>query len=143
MKLHPIMSAELVAKVSHFSDLVAAVRAHHETWDGRGYPDQLSGDSIPLAARVIAVADTIDAMTTSRPYRAGMTMAEVRDEILRERARQFDPRMADAITVQHSWGELAAVVERAQLDYPASQHNDSVAGLLVGNTGEFVLLPSR
>lgn len=143
MKLHPIMSAELVAKVSHFSDLVAAVRAHHETWDGRGYPDQLSGDNIPLAARVIAVADTIDAMTTSRPYRAGMSMSEVREEIARERGRQFDPRVADAITLQHAWNDLASVVASAQQEYPASQHGAAAGSVLVGNTGEFVLLSSR
>lgn len=143
MKLHPIMSADLVAKVSHFSDLVAAVRAHHETWDGRGYPDQLSGDNIPLAARVIAVADTIDAMTTSRPYRAGLVMSEVRDEIMRERARQFDPRVADAITTQHAWMELSAVVARAQVEHPASQHSNGSVPVLVGNTGEFVLVSSR
>lgn len=143
MKLHPVMSADLVAKVSHFADLVPAVRAHHETWDGRGYPDRLSGDSIPLAARVIALADTIDAMTTSRPYRAGMLMSEVRDEIVRERARQFDPRVADAITVEHAWAELSAVVARAQADYPASLQGDHEVSLLVGNTGEFVMLSSR
>lgn len=143
MKLHPIMSAELVGKVSHFSDLVPAVRAHHETWDGRGYPDQLSGDNIPLAARVIAVADTIDAMTTSRPYRAGMTMSEVRDEIIRERSRQFDPRLADVITMQHAWAELSAVVARAQLEHPANEQGEIGSQVLVGNTGEFVLLSSR
>lgn len=143
MKLHPIRSAELVGKVSHFSDLVASVRAHHETWDGRGYPDQLVGDNIPVAARVIALADTIDAMTTSRPYRPGMTMEEVRAEIVKERERQFDPRMADAITATSMWGILAATVEQAQREYPV--HEVALAGLALpeGNTGEFVLLTSR
>lgn len=143
MKLHPVRSAELVSKVSHFSDLVSAVRAHHETWDGAGYPDRLSGDQIPLAARIIALADTIDAMTTSRPYRSGLDLTEVRREIERECGRQFDPRLARAITVPTSWTHVSEVVLRAQLDYPAVDASISGRGLPLGNTGEFALLASR
>lgn len=143
MKLHPVRSAELVAKVTHFADLVPAVRAHHETWDGSGYPDQLVGDAIPLAARVIALADTIDAMTTSRPYRAGMELEEVRHEIEKECGRQFDPKLASAITTPQLWSQVSQVVVRAQLDYPALDASASGHELPVGRTGEFELLASR
>ena len=143
MKLHPVRGAELVAKVSHFSDLVTAVRAHHETWDGSGYPDRLVGDEIPLAARVIALADTIDAMTTSRPYRSGLALEEVRAEIERETGRQFDPRIARSITNPLSWAHVSKVVARAQIEYPAVDPTKTGPDSPVGNTGEFVFLGSN
>ena len=143
MKLHPVRSAELVAKVSHFSDLVASVRAHHETWTGTGYPDRLKGDAIPLAARVIALADTIDAMTTSRPYRSGMELGEVRVEIEREGGRQFDPRIARLVTEPHAWAMIADVVTRAHSEYPAVDLRSVSREFAVGNTGEFVAVAAR
>src|ERR1035437_419805 len=73
MRLHSEKGAVLVAKVTQFRDLVPAVRSHHEAWDGSGYPDKLTGERIPLWARVITFADTIDAMTTDRPYREALT----------------------------------------------------------------------
>lgn len=142
MKLHPIRSAELVAKVSHFSDLVTSVRAHHGTWGGAGYPDQLRGDSIPVAARIIALADTIDAMTTSRPYRAGMELEEVRAEIERESGRQFDPRIAGAATAPQAWSALSQAVMRAQSEYPVIDNANRQREFAFGNTGEFAVLAS-
>jgi hypothetical protein len=140
MQLHPIRSAELVSKVSHFADLVAPVRSHHEAWNGTGYPDQLKGDAIPLAARVIAIADTIDAMTTSRPYRSGMTLAEVRAELVAESGRQFDPTLAAAITQARAWSALSDEILRSQLDLPANDTRSANGSILQGNTGEFVPL---
>ncbi|MEO6863973.1 MAG: HD-GYP domain-containing protein, partial [Gemmatimonadaceae bacterium] len=72
MQTHPIKSEELVSKVSQLRDVVPAVRHHHENWDGTGYPDGLAGDRIPLASRIIMFADTIDAMTSDRPYRKAL-----------------------------------------------------------------------
>ncbi len=97
MELHPIKSAELVAKLSEFHDIVPAVRHHHENWDGTGYPDQIAGEAIPLASRIIMFADTIDAMTSDRPYRKAMTEVEVRAELIAHRGRQFDPSICDAL----------------------------------------------
>jgi putative nucleotidyltransferase with HDIG domain len=97
MESHPIKSAELVANVSQLRDLVTPIRNHHERWDGTGYPDGLSGEGIPLWSRVIMFADTIDAMTTDRPYRAALGEAEVRAEFIRLRGRQFDPNICDAL----------------------------------------------
>jgi len=73
MQTHPIKSEELVKTVSQLSDVVAPIRHHHENWDGTGYPDGLSGEKIPIASRIIMFADTIDAMTTDRPYRAALS----------------------------------------------------------------------
>jgi HD-GYP domain-containing protein (c-di-GMP phosphodiesterase class II) len=72
------------------------VRHHHERWDGRGYPDKLSGDAIPLAARVFAVADALDALTTDRPYRRGTHFARARQEIRSNAGSQFDPTVVAA-----------------------------------------------
>jgi len=72
------------------------VRHHHERWDGAGYPDGLKGEEIPLTARVFAVADTLDALTTTRPYRLASPMSEARALIADARGTQFDPAVVDA-----------------------------------------------
>lgn len=97
MQTHPIKSAELVATVSHLSDLVSAVRHHHENWDGSGYPDGLAGEAIPIESRIIMFADTVDAMTSDRPYRAALGEADVRSELHKLRGRQFDPNICDEL----------------------------------------------
>ncbi len=141
MKLHPIRSAELVAKVSNFSDLVSSVRAHHEAWNGTGYPDQLSGESIPLSARIIALADTIDAMTTSRPYRAGLSLDDVRVELERESGRQFDPKVCSKLISASGWSALERAVADAQREFPASDVAESFPA--IGNTGEYLVAAQR
>ena len=97
MQTHPIKSEELARTVSQLSDVVAPIRHHHENWDGTGYPDGLVGEQIPLASRIIMFADTIDAMTTDRPYRAALTEAQVRSEFEKLRGRQFDPNICDKL----------------------------------------------
>ncbi|MFN9577244.1 MAG: HD-GYP domain-containing protein [Gemmatimonadota bacterium] len=106
MKTHPALGAELVQTVSHLRKLVPSVRGHHENWDGTGYPDGLAGEKIPLGARIITVADTIDALTTDRPYRAALGPAEVRAEFVRCRGAQFDPAICDVILSADVWGRL-------------------------------------
>jgi HD-GYP domain-containing protein (c-di-GMP phosphodiesterase class II) len=97
MQTHPVKSAELVATVSHLRDLVSAVRHHHENWDGSGYPDGLVGYQIPLESRIIMFADTIDAMTSDRPYRAALGEGEVRSELVTQKGRQFDPEICETL----------------------------------------------
>jgi HD-GYP domain-containing protein (c-di-GMP phosphodiesterase class II) len=97
MQTHPIKSAELISTVSNLRDLIAPLRHHHENWDGTGYPDGLKGEQIPLASRIIIFADTIDAMTTDRPYRKAMGETEVRAELIRFRGKQFDPTICDQL----------------------------------------------
>ena len=97
MQTHPIKSEELVRTVSQLSDVVAPIRHHHENWDGTGYPDGLVGENIPIASRIIMFADTIDAMTTDRPYRAALSEAQVRSEFVKLRGRQFDPNICDKL----------------------------------------------
>jgi putative nucleotidyltransferase with HDIG domain len=120
MKTHSAKSAALIQKVSHFADLVPMVQSHHEAWDGRGYPHGLSGSDIPLGARIIALADTIDAMSTSRPYRRAMTTEEVRDELVRESGHQFDPVLCRKLLNDVAWRALTREITTATRDYPVS-----------------------
>jgi putative nucleotidyltransferase with HDIG domain len=110
IELHPLKSAELVAMVSQLEHAVAPVRHHHENWDGTGYPDKIAGAAIPLASRIIMFADTIDAMTTDRPYRRGLGQAEVRAELLRMRGRQFDPSICDVLVESPIFAEIFAKI---------------------------------
>jgi hypothetical protein len=97
MNSHPARGAELLARYRDFARGVAIVRGHHERWDGLGYPDGLRGMEIPFGARVIAVADSFDAMTSDRPYRNGMPRERAL-AILREgRGAQWDPAIVDAL----------------------------------------------
>ena len=96
MKTHSIKSAELVSLFSRFQGyVVACVRHHHERWDGRGYPDGISGESIPLGARIITIADTVDAMTTNRPYRGALSVDVVLAELNKCKGAQFDSSLIE------------------------------------------------
>jgi HD-GYP domain-containing protein (c-di-GMP phosphodiesterase class II) len=106
MKRHPIRSAELVGLLTSLRDVVPAVRHHHENWDGTGYPDGIKGESIPLASRIIMFADTLDAMTSDRPYRKALGVDEARAEFVRFRGRQFDPTICDRILPDDAWAEI-------------------------------------
>lgn len=94
VKRHPVAGAELVARFDHSPRVVAAVRHHHERYDGRGYPAGLAGLRIPLWARIIAVADAFDAMTSHRPYRTALRWQEAVEELWRGTGVQFDPAIA-------------------------------------------------
>ena len=108
MRTHPVKSAELAGTVTQLRDVVPLIRHHHENWDGTGYPDGLRGDAIPLGSRIIMFADTIDAMTTDRPYRAALDASSVRKELLRFRGTQFDPQICDALLRSPEYGKLFA-----------------------------------
>lgn len=97
MKTHSAKSAELVALFSRFKgNVLNSVRWHHERWDGKGYPDGIAGEEIPLGARIIMVSDTIDAMSTDRPYRKALSFEKVTSELIKYRGIQFDPALVDA-----------------------------------------------
>lgn len=98
IKTHSARGAELLSHISHFHDIIPWVRAHHERCDGTGYPDGLSGEGIPFEARIIAIADAFDAMTSDRRYRRGMSSEAAAEELLRGAGRQFDPAMVNVFT---------------------------------------------
>ena len=111
MRTHPVKSAELAGTVTQLRDVVPLIRHHHENWDGTGYPDGLKGDAIPLGSRIIMFADTIDAMTTDRPYRAALDPTAVRKELLRFRGTQFDPQICDALLRSAEYSKLFAAAD--------------------------------
>jgi hypothetical protein len=88
---HPVIGADILASYSGFRASLPAVRHHHERWDGRGYPDGLKAEEIPLGARIITVTDSFDAMTSDRPYRRGMSVAEAVERLKDGMGSQFDP----------------------------------------------------
>ena len=90
-----MLGDRILKKIREMPQLSIGARWHHERYDGRGYPDGLSGENIPETARIIAVADTYDAMTSNRSYRSVMPQEAVRAEIERCKGSQFDPRFAD------------------------------------------------
>ena len=93
--MHPSIGVQILSPMLEDRVILEIVRYHHERWDGTGYPDRLRGDEIPAAARIVAVADTFDAMTTSRPYRAALAGEAALEEIESQAGRQFDPRISD------------------------------------------------
>jgi hypothetical protein len=119
MQTHSVKSADLVGIISKFQGFIhESVRHHHERWDGQGYPDGLSGKGIPLGARIILIADTIDAMTTDRPYRKRLPLDVVIAELLKCKGTQFDPELIDvvvaSVAVRRLIGGSSAVAEMAE-----------------------------
>ncbi|GAB6158417.1 hypothetical protein JCM39194_16170 [Desulfotomaculum varum] len=107
IKQHSILGANILKKVDSFSDLVAIVRAHHERYDGSGYPDGLRGEEIPLISRIISVADAFEAMTSDRSYRRRFSIDQALAELRRCAGSQFDPAIVDnfiKLVIGTGWG---------------------------------------
>jgi putative nucleotidyltransferase with HDIG domain len=105
---HSEMSAKIAAAVPSLAGAVPAILHHHERWDGRGYPTGLAGEEIPRLARILAVADSFDAMTSDRPYRSGMSIEQAREELGREVGTQFDGQAVDALIEAIDAGEIVS-----------------------------------
>jgi diguanylate cyclase (GGDEF)-like protein/putative nucleotidyltransferase with HDIG domain len=95
MKIHTIVGAEILQRVDFPYPVVPIVRHHHEQWDGHGYPDGLSGEEIPMTARILSVVDCFDSVREDRPYRKGMTLDEASALLLRGSSKHFDPKVVD------------------------------------------------
>jgi HD-GYP domain-containing protein (c-di-GMP phosphodiesterase class II) len=116
MQTHSVKSAELVGIISKFHGFIQdSVRHHHERWDGQGYPDGISGKNIPLGARIILIADTIDAMTTDRPYRKRLPLEAVMVELQKCKGTQFDADLIDVV--------VASVALRRLIEGASSTHS--------------------
>jgi ribonuclease P protein subunit RPR2 len=103
----------MVADVRQLEKAREVILAHHERYDGQGYPNHLAGNEVPLAARVFTIADAFDAMISDRPYRSAMTVAEARAEVRRCSGTQFDPRAVEAFE-SISDAELEAVANKRE-----------------------------
>jgi two-component system, cell cycle response regulator len=97
LRRHTIAGEELLAEIAGLEHLANLVRTTHEAWDGSGYPDGLEGEDIPLTARIVAAADSFDAMTSDRAYRSALPRREACRRMRHGAGRQFDPRVVDAL----------------------------------------------
>jgi len=110
VRRHPVLGETILAALAFLGDASRIVRAHHERWDGTGYPDRLAGEEIPLGARVLSAADAFVAMTSERPYRAALRPAEAMGSLITSRGRAFDPRVVDAFVAINASGEPRAAL---------------------------------
>ena len=118
IKAHPVVGERILKPLRFLAREACAVRHHHERFNGTGYPDGLAGEDIPLAARIVTVADVFDAVTSNRPYRTALPVEAAREEIVRGRGTHFDPQVADAflkvstdrlVEIARHYGELTSV----------------------------------
>ena len=105
---HPVIGADILRKSPGLSEIADIVLHHHERWDGKGYPDGISGSDIPLGSRIIAICDSIDAMTTSRPYRRILSQQECREEIRQASGTMYDPDIVKAVLKE--WDKIVVPV---------------------------------
>jgi ribonuclease P protein subunit RPR2 len=96
IRRHPVTGFEILGTVGYLGRATDVVRYHHERWDGTGYPDRLAGEDIPISARLFAVADVLDALTTDRPYRAASSLSTAREMIRADSGTHFDPAAVEA-----------------------------------------------
>lgn len=95
MKLHPVWGAEMLSRITALKGIDKIVRHHHERWDGNGYPDGLKGEEIPFLSRILAIADSFQAMISDRYYRKALSIPEAIEELKRGKGKQFDPNLVD------------------------------------------------
>ena len=108
IKEHPVIGAKILMKSNYMQEFVQIVMHHHERFDGKGYPDGISGIEIPLGARIIAIADSIDAMTSKRIYRDALPLSMCREEIIKNMDKMYDPAIA-TIAIEN-WDEIEKIV---------------------------------
>ena len=106
MKLHPVIGADILTPIGALREMLPAVRWHHESWNGRGYPDGLKGEEIPLIARIVAVADTFDAITTNRPYQNAYSAEYGVETITKLTGARFDAKVVTAFLRAFETGSI-------------------------------------
>jgi len=109
MRNHVVKGAAIVSPIKRLKDMLPGIRSHHENWDGSGYPDRLQGDAIPLVARLIAIADVFDAMTTDRPYQKGMSLEAAMERLRAMAGQRLDPKVVDAFFGAVRAGDLVPI----------------------------------
>lgn len=156
IRSHPTVGAEILKHTDNtIPGIVGVVKYHHERWDGKGYPEGLAGEDIPLPARMVGIADAFDAMTSDRVYRRAMSLERVREELVRGCGTQFDPELCQLFVAMVDRGDFTDLLpaqqrrreqgvfplikenfQRAQEALEASGYRDSLTGLLAREQGE-------
>ncbi|MDP6798066.1 MAG: HD-GYP domain-containing protein, partial [Candidatus Krumholzibacteria bacterium] len=111
MKRHPAIGAEILQRLKFLEESARVVKFHHERPDGKGYPEGISGEEIPLMARILHLCDTFDAMTSNRPYRQALSVERAIEEMKKYRGSQFDPEVVDVFVGFYNRGELEIIHE--------------------------------
>lgn len=114
IKHHPSIGAHILSNATIFQDIIPIVKYHHERFDGRGYPENLKGEEIPLLARITSVADAFDAMSSRRTYRNNLELEVIKEEIRKNKGTQFDPKAADVFLdiLENEYGKIEAIQEK-------------------------------
>jgi putative nucleotidyltransferase with HDIG domain len=112
MKMHTVIGAEIMSPIEQLKEMIPAIRWHHEAWNGRGYPDGLKGEQIPLFPRIVAVADTFDAITTNRPYQQAYSLRFAVETITRLAGSRFDAKVVTAFLRAFEAGEIRSAASR-------------------------------
>ncbi len=112
IKQHPIIGAEMVKDIPYLVSAIPAIRYHHEQWDGKGYPDGLAGEQIPLLARIVAVADSFDAITTTRTYSKARSLEQAFEEVCRASGTFYDPDVIAALERAWKNGQIHTIAEK-------------------------------
>ncbi len=123
MKIHTVVGAQILGRVDFPYPVLPIIRHHHEQWDGRGYPDRLRGEQIPITARIISVVDCFDSLREDRPFRRGMTLDEATAFLLRGSGIHFDPKVVEQF-LKYLPGFEAQIVERGLQHQPANNSNE-------------------
>ena len=121
MKAHTVIGAEIMSQIEQLREMVPAIRSHHEAWNGRGYPDALKGEQIPLYARIVGVADTFDAITTNRPYQKAYSLQFAVETITRLTGSRFDAKIVTAFLRAFETGDVRAACEAVGGHYEDEQ----------------------
>jgi HD-GYP domain-containing protein (c-di-GMP phosphodiesterase class II) len=111
MQQHPVIATHILKNIDHLADVQECVVKHHERFDGNGYPYGISGDDLPVEARIMAIADTFDAMTSNRPYRKGLAVDVAVQELSNNAGTQFDPELVSVFIALLREGELNNISE--------------------------------
>jgi len=123
MKQHTVIGAQIMNRIEQLKEMIPAIRWHHEAWNGEGYPDGLQGDQIPLSARIVAVADTFDAITTNRPYQTAYDTAFAVETITKLAGKRFD---VDVVSAFHRAFE-AGQIKKREVPLPVAPADDKAA----------------
>ncbi len=130
MKIHPVVGAEILEKVAFPYPVAPIVRAHHERWNGEGYPDGIKGEEIPIGARILATVDCLDALASDRQYRKALPLAEAMKQVAAESGKSFDPRVVEVL--ERRYIELEKIVTESM----ESQRQDSLSYKKIVQRGE-------
>jgi putative nucleotidyltransferase with HDIG domain len=123
MREHPVKGYEIASKIEMLKPIMSAVRNHHERWDGSGYPDKMKSDEIPLAARIVAIADAFDAMATDRPYKQALPLEECEAVLRKTAGKMYDPELIEVFVARH----LGALYREDYADEPYDDGSDAEA----------------